>query len=203
MTSIVGKQSLGNLGYLQAGWPGKNASTAGQASPGAPTKAHILNTGDLAYLDAPVVRAPEEVGAVLEPVPASIRRLALQRPQPALSRQRRGSGVGPRPRSSRWASWLSFRAHQGSALNPSYLAGLLRSTYGQQLVEPFMHTSTSTTTINLKKLEHLQVPLPAREEQDRLARMFHALEEVRRAQEAMEQQRLAYVDAMIRWTVKA
>ena len=140
MTSIVGKQSLGSLGVLQAGSPGKNASTAGQARPGVPTKAHILNTGDLAYLVAPVVRAPEEVGAVPE-------RYWLQSGDLLFNVRNRPFRVSVVEAAGTQAPIValgilaSFRAHQSSALNPSYLAGLLRSTYGQQLVQPFMQTS--------------------------------------------------------------
>ncbi|AZI45256.1 restriction endonuclease subunit S (plasmid) [Deinococcus psychrotolerans] len=97
----------------------------------------------------------------------------------------------------------SLRLHDPATVDPYYLAGLLRSVYGQALVQPYIQTSTNTTTINLKALSQLQVPLPKWNMQQQLAQMFRQLDEVRRNTDAVVEQRAYYADAAIRLAVEA
>lgn len=53
-----------------------------------------------------------------------------------------------------------------------YLAGLLRSGYGQILVESLYTVSTSISLINIKALNELEIPLPPLRVQDLIARTF-------------------------------
>lgn len=57
-------------------------------------------------------------------------------------------------------------------VRPIYLAGLLRSGYGQILVESLYTVSTSISLINIKAFNELNIPLPALHVQDVIARTF-------------------------------
>ena len=202
MTADVPHVALGQLGTLQQGWPGKPRSAAINDRKRPAVMASIMTTRDLEYIDAMLV-APEEAIEGFSP------RYQLQsgdllfnlrnRPFRVSVVETLGSADGV------VASGIlaSLRLYDLNAVKPYYLAGLLRSPYGQTLVQPSLQTSTNTTTLNLKTLAQLQVPAPDLDTQERLSQMFQQLEEVRRCADSLVQERLSYVDAMIRWAVKA
>lgn len=57
-------------------------------------------------------------------------------------------------------------------VRPVYLAGLLRSGYGQILVKSLYTVSTSISLINIKAFNELEIPLPPLHVQDLIARTF-------------------------------
>lgn len=201
MTPSVPYRSLGSLGTLQQGWPGKPRQT-GLARKRPVVMGKIMTTSHLDYINT-LPMGPEEALEGLSP------RYRLQQSDLLFNVRNRPfrasvvQAVGPTDQVVASGILASLRLYDLKAVKPYYLAGLLRSGYGQTLLQPYMQTSTNTTTINLNTLAQLQVPLPTWETQQRLARMFQELKEVRRCADDVTQKRLTYVDAVIRLAVNA
>ncbi|GAA5449250.1 restriction endonuclease subunit S [Deinococcus depolymerans] len=78
-----------------------------------------------------------------------------------------------------WADLPVVAANQCLVISPNqdmvrpvYLAGLLRSGYGQVLVDSLYTVSTSISLINIKAFNDLAIPLPPLEVQDLIAQTF-------------------------------
>jgi len=202
MTSSVPRVPLGQLGTLQQGWPGKPRQTAAKGRQRPTVLARIMTTRELDSIGAVPIEPAEAIEGFSP-------RYQLARGDVLFNSRNRPfrasviEGLAPAECVVASGILAFLRLHDPKTVEPYYLAGLLRSPYGQTLIQPYLQPSTNTTTLNLKTFAQLQVPLPDWDTQQRLARMFQDLEEVRRCADRLVEQRLNYVDAMLRWTVKA
>lgn len=84
---------------------------------------------------------------------------------------------------------------------PTFLAGLLRSRYGQNLLEPYLSKFSTVSQVSLTDLRELKIPLPTLEVQNTLAKFMLEAERAERADLERIQQRRELVEATLAQTL--
>jgi restriction endonuclease S subunit len=80
---------------------------------------------------------------------------------------------------------------------PVYFAGLLRSEYGQRLIESLFSKSSMTPLIKLSELKELAIPLPSLEVQRHLAALMLAAERAEQTDLERIQTRQTIIEATL------
>jgi restriction endonuclease S subunit len=86
-------------------------------------------------------------------------------------------------------------------INPIFLAGLLRSKHGQQLLEPYFSQSSTVPLISLTSLRNFEFLVPMLEVQNTLAKFMLEAERAERADLERIQQRRELVEATLAHTL--